>query len=202
MTSVIARFLRLLGVLAVLYLLAALVLAITGLQESLPPAGPPIADAAVVFGNKVEPGGQPSLSLASRLDKVVEVYRCGLVRRVIVSGGVGKEGWDEAEVMAAYLADHGIPPGAILVNSQGDNTYLTARNTRALAVEHDLRSFILVSHFYHLPRARLIFRRLGLETVAIAHSERFVPRDFYYGLLREVIAYPVYFISYRSPGQR
>ena len=51
-----------------------------------------------------------------------------------------------------------------------------------------------ISHFYHLPRARLAFARFNLTPASIAHADRFVARDFYFGLLREVIAYPSYYI--------
>jgi uncharacterized SAM-binding protein YcdF (DUF218 family) len=148
----------------------------------------------VVFGNKVEPSGEPSPSLASRLDKTVLLYQRGLFPRVIVSGGLGKEGWDEAQVMADYLSTHGIPRQSILMDNQGNNTYLTALHTAELAKVYDFHSFVLISHFYHLPRARLAFQRFGLSATSAAHADRFVARDFYYGLMREVIAYPAYFL--------
>jgi uncharacterized SAM-binding protein YcdF (DUF218 family) len=183
------RLFRLLILTGMLYLLAALVLALAGMQEDAQ-----TADVAVVFGNKVEPWGEPSPSLASRLDKAVELYQRGLFPVVIVSGGVGKEGWDEAEVMAAYLIARGIPGEAVLRDSQGNNTLLTAQNTAVLAQAYDFHSFVLITHFYHLPRARLTFQRLGLTPVYMAHANRFVARDFYYGLMREVIAFPVYWV--------
>jgi uncharacterized SAM-binding protein YcdF (DUF218 family) len=184
----LARFIlrAALGV-AALYLLAALALALAGLPESSERF-----DAAVVFGNKVDPSGQPSASLASRLDKALLLYRRGQFSEVLVSGGVGREGWDEAQVMAGYLAARGIPREAILLDNQGNNTYLTALHTAQLARARGWRSFIVVTHFYHVPRARLAFQRFGLTPVGAARSDRFVARDFYYGLMREVIAYPAY----------
>lgn len=173
---------------AALYLVAALVLALFGLKEDAQPA-----DVGVVFGNKVEPWGEPSPSLASRLDKAVDLYHRGFYPAVIVSGGFGKEGWDEAQVMADYLAARGVPLSSILIDHEGNNTYLTALHTAQIAREKGYRSFLLVSHFYHLPRARLSFARLNLVPVTIAHADRFVARDFYFGLLREVIAYPSYY---------
>jgi uncharacterized SAM-binding protein YcdF (DUF218 family) len=185
------RLLRLILLFAGIYLLAALLLGAAGMVEDSAPV-----DALVVFGNKVERDGKPSPSLASRLDKALALYREGRAPWVIVSGGLGKEGWDEAEVMADYLAEGGIPRAAILIDRVGNNTYLTALHTASLAEEHHLRRFLLVSHFYHLPRARLMFQRLGMQEVHLAHAERFVARDFYYGLMREVIAFPVYFVRY------
>jgi uncharacterized SAM-binding protein YcdF (DUF218 family) len=187
------RFLRLAVLVISLYLLAALGLAAAGLRDDPRPS-----DVLVVFGNKVEPSGEPSPSLASRLDKAAVLYRQGMAPWVIVSGGLGKEGWDEAQVMANYLAVHGVPRRAILVDSDGNNTALTARHTAELAQQYGFHSFLLVSHFYHLPRARLAFTRLGLKPVSAAHADRFVARDFYYGLLREVIAYPAYLLGLRN----
>jgi vancomycin permeability regulator SanA len=174
---------------AAVYLLAAIVLTLFGLHEDARPA-----DVGVVFGNKVEPSGEPSPSLASRLDKAVDLYQRGLFPAVIVSGGMGKEGWDEAQVMADYLAERGVPRSAILLDHEGNNTFLTALHSGQIAEAHGFHSFVLVSHFYHLPRARLAFARFHLTPVTAAHSDRFVARDFYFGLLREVIAYPAYFI--------
>jgi uncharacterized SAM-binding protein YcdF (DUF218 family) len=185
------RLIRLILIFAGLYLLAAVLLGAAGMAEDQTHA-----DALVVFGNKVEPSGEPSPSLASRLDEAVGLYQQGRAPWVIVSGGLGKEGWNEASVMADYLAGRGIPRSAILVDGEGNNTYLTALHTQQLAQAHGLQRFVLVSHFYHLPRARLAFQRLGMTQVSIAHAERFVARDFYYGLLREVIAFPVYFLRY------
>ena len=186
------RFLKLLLLLPILYLLAALIILIAGMRED---AMPMAATAGVVFGNKVETTGQPSAALAARLDKAVLLHQRGVFQTVIVSGGTGKEGWNEAEVMADYLAARGIPRGAILLDRAGNNTYLTAQHVKEIAEQNNLHSFVLISHFYHLPRARLTFARLGMTSVTAAHADRFVPRDFYYGLMREVIAYPVYLLK-------
>ena len=174
---------------AALYLIAAVVLALFGLRQDAQPA-----DVGIVFGNKVEPWGEPSPSLASRLDKAVDLYQRGYFPAVIVSGGFGKEGWDEAQVMADYLAARGVPRASIQIDREGNNTYLTALHTAQIARQKGYQSFVLVSHFYHLPRARLTFARFHLAPATIAHADRFVARDFYFGLLREVIAYPAYFL--------
>jgi uncharacterized SAM-binding protein YcdF (DUF218 family) len=173
-----------------LYLLAAAALAVAGLRDHNQSA-----DVAVVFGNRVHRSGIPSPALATRLDKAVDLYNAGLTPAVLVSGGFGREGWEEADVMAAYLIQRGVPEQAVFIDRQGNNTYLTALNTAALAEKHEWTSYILVSHFYHLPRARLIFDRFGLSPTYFAHAERFVFRDFYFGLMREVIAYPAYLLG-------
>lgn len=172
---------------AVVYLLAGVVISISGLQEDLQPA-----DVAVVFGSKVMVSGVPAPTLQTRLDRAAEVYHQGLVKAVLVSGGMGKEGHDEAQVMADCLVDQGVPREAIFVDAEGYNTLQTAQNTRALAEAHGWRSFLLVSNFYHLPRARLTYTRLGLGPVYGTYARLFQPNDFYYALPREVLAYPSY----------
>src|SRR5690348_5039955 len=67
------------------------------------------ADIALVLGNTVNPDGTPSPRLRARLDKTLELYRAGYFPEVIASGGVGKEGYDEASVMRDYLVSRGIP---------------------------------------------------------------------------------------------
>ena len=62
----------------------------------------------------------------------------GIIPAVIVSGGFGKEGWDEAQVMADYLAARGVPRSAILIDHEGNNTYLTALHTAQIAQETGL----------------------------------------------------------------
>ena len=61
------------------------------------------ADAAVVFGNKVLMIGVPSPRLQARLDAARSLYEKKLVLKILVSGGIGKEGFDEALVMRDAL---------------------------------------------------------------------------------------------------
>ena len=100
-----------------LVLLGCLVLAAKGFREDVF-----TADAAVVLGNQVFPDGTPSARLAARLDRAVRLYREGACPMIIVSGGVGKEGVDEAVAMAEYLFRHGLPQQSVVIDSSGFNT--------------------------------------------------------------------------------
>src|SRR5262245_51224466 len=62
------------------------------------------SDVGIVLGSKVMPDGTPSARLRARLDKADELFRKGMFKYVIVSGGTGKEGRSEARAMADYLA--------------------------------------------------------------------------------------------------
>ncbi|HPJ16420.1 MAG TPA: YdcF family protein [Spirochaetota bacterium] len=85
-----------------------------------------VSDAAVVLGNKVEPSGLPSPRLKSRLDKAISLYENGFVKYIIVSGGKGEEGYDEARVMHKYLLANNVPENSIIEDSEGMNSHMTA----------------------------------------------------------------------------
>ena len=193
---------RLLGALfatAVLYGGAMGLIAVSGLHDRLAPA-----DAIVVPGNTVLPDGQPSPRLRARLDAALEVYRQRLAPVVIVSGGTGREGYDEAAVMAHYLADHGVPVSAILVDSSGANTAATALHVAELARTRRIRSVIVATQYFHVPRTRIALQDAGLEVAGTTHPDFFEWRDMY-SLAREVPAWLAYRIGFQGtrcePGQ-
>ncbi|HHY81482.1 MAG TPA: YdcF family protein [Clostridiales bacterium] len=153
------------------------------------------ADVAVVLGNKVELDGKPSKRLQGRLDRALELYRNGYAKYVLVSGGTGIEGFNEAVVMKNYLAENGIPDDHVLVDQEGYNSYMTALNTKAIMSEMDLKSVTIVSQFYHITRTKLAFRKVGIDKVYTAHADYFELRDFY-SLFREFFAYYKYLLVY------
>ena len=152
------------------------------------------ADAAVVFGNTVLPDGRPSPRLQGRLDRALEIHREGLVPFIIVSGGIGVEGHDEAEVMKRYLVEHGVPAAAVHADGGGTNTLETARNASRLLAEKGMTSAVVVTQFFHVPRARRALRKCGVPTVHGAHARYFEWRDVY-ATAREVLAYYAYLLK-------
>ena len=151
------------------------------------------ADVAIVPGNTVEKDGRPSARLSARLDQTVALYRQGLFHDVIVSGGVGSEGFDEAEVMKRYLVENGVPEGSIHVDSGGATTHLTARNASRMMRENGWRSAMVVSQYFHVPRMRLALKRSGVTPVFSAHAQYFELRDVY-SIAREVVGYGAYLL--------
>lgn len=60
------------------------------------------SDAGVILGNKVNPDGTLSERLEKRCDKGIELFKDSLVKILIVSGGLGKEGYYEGTKMSEY----------------------------------------------------------------------------------------------------
>jgi len=146
------------------------------------------ADLAVILGNKVNEDGTLSERLAQRLACGLALYRSGRVGRLLVSGGLGKEGFYEGDKMRDYLRAHGVPDTAIVVDNAGNTTQQTVRNTARLQRALHFRSVLVVSQFYHLSRTKMLFRQAGFTEVSGASPVYFELRDGY-SLLREFAAY-------------
>lgn len=149
------------------------------------------ADVAIVPGSKVELDGRPSRRLAARLDKTLELYRAGWFAAVIVSGGTGKEGYDEAVVMRDYLLARGVPESAIVLDRAGVDTAATAANSALLMRMSGWTSAFIVTQYFHVPRTRIALRGNGVTTLYAAHADFVEWRDIY-SSLRELLALPVY----------
>jgi vancomycin permeability regulator SanA len=184
------RLTRLAISVAFLWLLAHTILLFTDgfRQPTLP------SDVAVVLGSRVYPSGQPSSGLERRLERAEQIYRTGQIKAIIVSGGLGAEGFNEADVMRAFLIAHGVPAGKIIVDKSGNNTRLTAIHTREIMQAHEWHSVIAVSQYYHVPRSKLALRQEGLEQVSGAAAEyRFAWTDPI-SIAREIAGFYIYLV--------
>lgn len=187
MTFSICRFAtRAILILAALVLLAAAVLAATGLSASARDA-----DVAVVLGNTVQPGGQPSPRLAARLDRAFDCYAASTCRVLFVSGGVDAAGTDEAAAMRDYLLARGVPADRIVVDSGGVDTWATARHASAYMREHGYTRALAVTQYFHVPRTMLALKRQGVADVSGGYPAFFELRDVY-SVLRELPAVALY----------
>lgn len=150
---------------------------------------------AVVLGNQVYSNGEPSERLQQRLNRAFELYSAGLVHRIIVSGGIGIEQQDEAQVMKRYLIAKGIPETAIIADSNGYDTRLTAQNAEQW-ISDKQTSVIVVSQLYHVARGKLAFEQQGYTHVGVAYPSYFESRDIY-ASLREVLAWATYGLGFK-----
>ena len=151
------------------------------------------SDVGIVLGNMVQDDGKPSLRLKSRLEKTILLYHNQYFQNIIVSGGIGENGFDEAKVMKDYLVSDGIPEKAIIVDSEGTNTYLTAVQASKIMKANHFESALVISQFYHISRIRLAFAKLSIHNLSSAHAEFVELRDFY-SVFREFFAYYRYLV--------
>lgn len=170
------------------FLSAAVLIAADGLTDDIH-----IADVAIVLGNTVERDGRPSARLQARLNKAVELYREGMFSYIIVSGGIGVEGFDEADIMKRYLVDHEVPDSCIIADSNGTTTYQTAQNAAQIMKEKQWHSALIITQYFHISRTKLAVESFGISPAYTAHANYFELRDVY-SLVREVIGYVKYLV--------
>lgn len=138
---------------------------------------------AVILGSKVNTDGSLSGRLKARLDRGFKLYKDALVKEIYVSGGFGKEGHYEGDVMAEYLVSKGVPRKKIKVDNFGINTRSTAINfTKDYPLE---TSVVVVTQYFHVTRCKLAFSQVGIENVKGVHCDYFEWRDPY-SIFREV----------------
>jgi SanA protein len=139
---------------------------------------------AIVLGNRVFDDGVPSPELARRLETALALYRAGRAAKLVVSGLV-KGDYDEPHAMAAWLQARGVPPADILLDLGGRRTAATMAGSAALGV----RSALIVSQGYHLPRALYLARRAGIDAFGVpAQATRSGRWATFRGWLRETTA--------------
>ncbi len=145
------------------------------------------SDVGVVLGNKVNSDGTLSPRLNGRLTKAFELYRNRVVGKIIVSGGIGVEGRDEALTMKKYLNKWGVPENCTIADSNGVNTYHTAKNAKKYMDANNWKSVVIITSYHHISRTRLAFHRFGIKNVSCAHANYYDLRDIF-SVFRELAA--------------
>jgi vancomycin permeability regulator SanA len=146
------------------------------------------SDCILILGNKVNEDGTLSERLKARLDKGLELYKNGLAPEIMVSGGLGKEGFYEGTEMRNYLVKNGIKQEHVIIDNEGNTTLASAINYKKIADEHTFNSVIVVSQFYHISRTKKLLKKQDVTHIYAAHADYFELRDVY-SLFREFFAY-------------
>ncbi len=152
------------------------------------------ADAVVVLGARVYADGRPSDALADRVRTACQLYRDGLTRKLIFSGGPGDGPIHETECMRQMALKLGVNPSDIILDPAGLNTQATVRNTGMVFARLHASRILVVSHFYHLPRVKLAYQRAGWEVYTVPAKESYLLRQMPYNMAREVAALWVYYL--------
>jgi len=122
------------------------------------------ADAVIILGAYVRPDGALSWILKDRLDTGLNVYNLGKAQKIIVTGDHGQHEYNEVQAMKDYLTGQGVPAEDIFMDHAGFDTYDSIYRARDV---FQVKSAIIISQNFHLPRAVYISKRLGLETQGV-----------------------------------
>ena len=142
----------------------------------------PPAEVALVFGARVTEDGDVSWPLKWRLEAASQLYKKGLVKRILVSGDNRWREYNEPLVMKQWLIDNGVSGEDIACDYAGRRTLDSC--ARAVHLWGVRDNVILVSQAYHLPRALFLAKSWGMDAVAVSADRGTFRRD----LLRERLA--------------
>jgi uncharacterized SAM-binding protein YcdF (DUF218 family) len=158
---------------------------------------------AIVLGAPPSPQGGVGELVEERVRAGLELWRTGLVTRLLVSGGVVKGGPPEAHGMAALARALGLPDGALLVEDRSRSTRENAERCRELMRERGLSTAILVSQPYHLRRAVAFFERAGVlvSPYVIENSQIFSGGTRSQRALRWIVREYALLALYRARGR-
>jgi uncharacterized SAM-binding protein YcdF (DUF218 family) len=118
--------------------------------------------AAVVLG-AAQWNGDPSPVLRARLNHALDLYRRGIVGKIILTGGVAPgDTLSEAAAGRQYLIERRLPPEALLLDERSTTTWENLENAATLARANGISSVLLVSDPFHMLRALKMARDLGL----------------------------------------
>lgn len=146
----------------------------------------PERDTALVLGAGLRNDGtEPSAFLYWRVETAVALYKAGKVERLLMSGGRTDAKHDEPRVMQRVAEQMGVPGRAIVQDSLGLDTFDSCERAKRV---YGVRSVTVVTQGYHLPRAVMSCRYIGLDVIGVnAHTQFRSWRAGWY-VLREWLA--------------
>lgn len=129
------------------------------------------ADVIVVFG-AAEYAGHPSPVFRARLDHALALYRKGIARLVITTGGNGGEqNLSEGGVGRDYLIARGIPEEDIIAETQSIDTSQSATRVGKIMRTNGFHTCVAVSDGYHIFRIKHMFAREGIVAYGAPRPE-------------------------------
>ena len=115
----------------------------------------------VIFGAAVRPDGGPSGALRMRVAAALALGARLEGAVYLPTGGVGRFGAAEGEVMAGLLRAGGVAEGNIRVEATAHDTVSSVRAVRRMLGGH-LGAVYAATSAYHLPRCVVLLRLAGV----------------------------------------
>ncbi|MDO8571452.1 MAG: ElyC/SanA/YdcF family protein [bacterium] len=123
---------------------------------------------ALVLGASLV-GGEPSPALEDRLIAGFNAYNASIVEKIIVSGDNRALDYNEPMAMKRFLLKKGMPEKDIVLDYAGRRTYDSCYRLRDIFEQKDV---LVVTHYFHLPRALYLCNRLGVRAIGVPADTR------------------------------
>jgi uncharacterized SAM-binding protein YcdF (DUF218 family) len=115
------------------------------------------------LGYPANADGTPSPVQKARVMEGIREYQRGAAPALIMTGGAAHNRQVEADAMADFAINQGVPASAILREKQAHDTIQNAYYSTRMMQSLGWKSAEVVSSRSHLPRASLIFKRFPIE---------------------------------------
>lgn len=160
-----------------------------------PPAGDGSPEWMIIPGAGLR-GDQLSLTLMARLDTALTYWREHPDLKIAVSGGQGSDELiSEAEAMAGYLENRGVPVNQIYQEKSSTSTKENMEFSKGVMEQigrDPSKPVVIATNRYHLFRAVGLAGRSGLEAVGLSAP---TPESVLIGsYLREILAVTKYLV--------
>lgn len=150
-------------------------------------------DCAMVLGCGIVDSNTPSPMLKDRLDVGIELYKKGIVKKLLLTGDNGSVWHNEIHVMLKYAKENGVPKEDIFCDHAGFSTWESMYRGKTI---FGIKKAIVITQKYHEYRALYIGKKLGMNMIGVSGDQmRYIGQS--YRDLREVLARNKDFIKTR-----
>ena len=124
---------------------------------------------AIVFGAGLTRSGEPTPALYDRVATAVDLYRRGLVSKLLLTGDNRFENYNEPEAMRYTAVRLGVPDEDLVLDYAGRRTYDSCYRAREI---FGVSRAILVSQAFHLDRALYLCDSFGIDSLGVIADRR------------------------------
>lgn len=126
------------------------------------------ADCVIILGAGLKDKETPSDMLRDRLDVGIELYKKGLVPKILLTGDNGTIEHNELHAMLNYVLKKGVPKADIFCDHAGFSTYDSMHRAKSI---FKVKKAVVVTQQYHEYRALYIGEKLGIEVCGVASEQ-------------------------------
>ena len=145
-------------------------------------------DTVIVLGAGVRPDGNPCDILVDRLDTGTKVYVRRMSKTILLTGEKSGESYNEIKAMKNWIMNNytevNVKEQDLLMDNCGFCTFDSIYRAKTI---FNIKSAIISTNRYHLPRAIYIARKLGIDAYGIVSDMREYDRMKKYKI-RELLA--------------
>ncbi|MCK6617449.1 MAG: YdcF family protein [Cyclobacteriaceae bacterium] len=120
---------------------------------------------------------------ADRVVHAVDLYKRGMLKKIIVSGGTGRlftKSRKEADEIGKALVLMGVPADSLVIENESRNTYESAVHVKRMLPADTTEGIVLITSGFHMRRSLACFRKAGLNVTPF--STDFYTHPRYYTL--------------------